>query len=88
MGRGRKSKPFVGCVQSRCKYVCKAEGCGAEILSYELEKHYLRKCNRDLLARLKNYSEVEREQALSTADPHTKFLFLNGFSAENLPAYR
>ena len=85
MGRPLKCGPSP----ARSKYICNVTSCHIEIVGYDIEKHYRRKCNEQLLKQLKKCkdpticSRIEEK-----ADPHTIWLFVNGFDWKNMPTYK
>ena len=84
--KGRPRKLGIGLAPAKCKYVCNVEGCNEEIISYDLAKHYIRKGNSEMLDRLINCPvESGRKAILEKADPHTIYLFTNGYTSMKLP---
>ena len=71
---------------SKVKRVCRAEGCGAQILGTDINLHYKSRVNFKLLKEL-NIATKERAERMiiNDLDNHTSFFFTNKFDLKRMP---
>ena len=71
---------------SSFKYICEAEGCGAEIRATDLASHYSHRTNYNVLQQLKTLPVGTKVPG--NVEKHTKYMFEKKHSKTNLPNWR
>ena len=77
----------LGDAPSLAKRVCGAENCGAIMRGCDLGRHYKNKTDFEMLSKLKTMSNSAANDMLKNVDSHTKYMFNNNHSMNNLPKW-